>query len=38
QPLDDANAPANTAAAIELVMNRPHWRLSLQNHKFLGLR
>jgi 7-carboxy-7-deazaguanine synthase (Cx14CxxC type) len=38
QPLDDANADANTAAAIDLVMARPHWRLTLQNHKYLGLR
>ena len=38
QPLDDANAPANQAAAIALVMARPQWRLSLQTHKLLGLR
>lgn len=38
QPLDDANAAAHQAAAIALVMARPCWRLSLQTHKFLGLR
>jgi 7-carboxy-7-deazaguanine synthase (Cx14CxxC type) len=38
QPLDDANAPANQAAAIALVMERPRWRLSLQTHKLLGMR
>ena len=38
QPLDDANAAANQDAAIALVMARPHWRLSLQTHKLLGLR
>ena len=38
QPLDDFDAPANHAAAIALVMERPHWRLSLQTHKLLGLR
>ncbi|HEX8381883.1 MAG TPA: 7-carboxy-7-deazaguanine synthase [Sphingomonas sp.] len=38
QPLDDANAPANQAAAVALVMERPRWRLSLQTHKLLGLR
>lgn len=38
QPLDDANAVANQAASIALVMERPAWRLSLQNHKLLGLR
>jgi 7-carboxy-7-deazaguanine synthase len=38
QPLDDANAAANTEAAIALAMARPRWRLSLQTHKMLGLR
>ncbi|WP_085810434.1 7-carboxy-7-deazaguanine synthase [Sphingomonas sp. TZW2008] len=38
QPLDDANAAANQAAAMALVMERPRWRLSLQTHKMLGLR
>ena len=38
QPLDDAEAAANHAACIDLVMARPHWRLSLQTHKLLGLR
>lgn len=38
QPLDDANAEANRAACVALVMARPHWRLSLQTHKLLGLR
>ena len=38
QPMDDANAPANHAAAIDLVLARPQWRLTLQAHKALGLR
>lgn len=38
QPLDDARAAANMQAAVDLVMARPHWRLSLQSHKYLGLR
>ena len=38
QPLDDAHAAANMQAAIDLVMARPWWRLSLQTHKYLGLR
>ncbi|HKY81534.1 MAG TPA: 7-carboxy-7-deazaguanine synthase [Sphingobium sp.] len=38
QPLDDPQAAANMKAAIELVMARPKWRLSLQAHKYLGLR
>jgi len=38
QPLDDADAAAHVETAIALVMARPHWRLSLQTHKLLGLR
>ena len=38
QPLDDPAAAANVEAAIDLVMARPQWRLSLQTHKHLGLR
>lgn len=38
QPLDDPNAAANRDAAMAMVMERPRWRLSLQTHKFLGLR
>ncbi|WP_394647017.1 7-carboxy-7-deazaguanine synthase [uncultured Sphingomonas sp.] len=38
QPLDDAAADANVAAAMAVVMERPRWRLSLQTHKLLGLR
>jgi 7-carboxy-7-deazaguanine synthase len=40
QPMDSRSAEANDAnrkAAIELVSARPKWRLSLQNHKLLGL-
>jgi 7-carboxy-7-deazaguanine synthase (Cx14CxxC type) len=38
QPMDDAHAEANHAAAIEVVMQRPKWRLTIQTHKLLGLR
>ena len=38
QPMDDARGAANVAAAIDLVMARPTWRLTLQTHKSLGLR
>ena len=38
QPLDDENAAANHQAAIDFVMARPKWRLSVQTHKYLGLR
>ena len=40
QPMDSGSIvanEANRAAAIELTMARPAWRLSLQNHKQLGL-
>ena len=37
QPMDCANGAAARAAAIELVMRDPRWRLSLQTHKMLGL-
>lgn len=38
QPLDDVYAADNARAAIALVMNRPQWRLTVQAHKYLGLR
>jgi 7-carboxy-7-deazaguanine synthase (Cx14CxxC type) len=38
QPLDDAHAADNARAAIALVMDRPKWRLTVQAHKYLGLR
>ncbi len=38
QPMDDARGAANVEAVIAVVMERPHWRLSLQTHKYLGLR
>lgn len=38
QPMDSAEAEANTRAAIALAMARPRWRLTLQTHKLLGLR
>ena len=38
QPLDSVDAVANHAAAIDLVLARPKWRLTLQSHKALGLR
>ena len=38
QPMDSAAAAENRQAAIDLVLSRPRWRLSLQTHKMLGLR
>ena len=37
QPMDCAEREAALAAAIDLVMEDPRWRLSLQTHKLLGL-
>ncbi|WP_265570415.1 7-carboxy-7-deazaguanine synthase [Sphingomicrobium nitratireducens] len=37
QPMDGEEIEKNTEAAIQLVMDRPRWRLSLQTHKILGL-
>jgi len=38
QPMDSETAAENRAAAIDFVIANPRWRLSLQNHKLLGLR
>ena len=38
QPMDDAEADANTRAACAYCLDHPAWRLSLQTHKYLGIR
>ena len=38
QPMDDAEAEANTQAACAYCLDHPAWRLSLQTHKYLGIR
>lgn len=38
QPMDGPNRKANTDAAIAFCLANPSWRLSLQTHKFVGLR
>jgi 7-carboxy-7-deazaguanine synthase len=38
QPLDGPEAEANTVAAIDYCLRHPRWRLSLQTHKFVGIR
>ncbi|MDX3901044.1 MAG: 7-carboxy-7-deazaguanine synthase [Sphingobium sp.] len=38
QPLDDEAAHANAQAAVDFVLARPKWRLTVQAHKYLGLR
>lgn len=37
QPLDDAQAAENTAAAVRYCLAHPRWRLSIQAHKALGI-
>lgn len=38
QPLDGLEREANTTAAIAYCLEHPRWRLSLQTHKFMGIR
>ena len=38
QPLDGPDAAANTALAVRYCLDHPRWRLSLQTHKYLGIR
>jgi 7-carboxy-7-deazaguanine synthase (Cx14CxxC type) len=38
QPLDGPRRDENTAAAIDYCLRHPTWRLSLQTHKFMGIR
>ena len=38
QPMDGPDVEANTRAAVEYCLAHPRWGLSLQTHKFLGLR
>ena len=37
QPMDSETHEANIKASIDFVQANPKWRLSLQNHKILGL-
>ena len=38
QPMDNASQAANTQAAIEYCKAHPKWRLSVQSHKYCGIR
>jgi 7-carboxy-7-deazaguanine synthase len=38
QPMDGPEREANTAAAIAFCLANPQWRLSLQTHKWAGIR
>lgn len=37
-PMDGPNRAVNTELAVAYCMEHPRWRLSLQTHKFLGIR
>jgi 7-carboxy-7-deazaguanine synthase len=38
QPMDGPEREESTAAAIDYCLRHPRWRLSLQTHKFMGIR
>jgi 7-carboxy-7-deazaguanine synthase len=38
QPMDGPEWTANTKRAIEYCLEHPQWRLSVQTHKYLGIR
>ena len=38
QPMDGPALPENTARAVAYCLAHPKWRLSLQTHKYLGIR
>jgi 7-carboxy-7-deazaguanine synthase (Cx14CxxC type) len=38
QPMDGPDRARNTAWAIEFCLRHPQWQLSLQTHKFAGIR
>jgi 7-carboxy-7-deazaguanine synthase (Cx14CxxC type) len=38
QPMDGPHVAENTARAIAYCLDHPHWQLSLQTHKQLGIR
>ena len=38
QPMDGPAQAENTAAALEYCLTHPQWRLSVQTHKYIGVR
>ncbi|MBX3477866.1 MAG: 7-carboxy-7-deazaguanine synthase [Brevundimonas sp.] len=38
QPMDGPDQAANTTAAIAYCLTHPQWRLSVQTHKYIGVR
>lgn len=37
QPMDGPNQDENTRRAVEYCLQNPHWQLSLQTHKYIGI-
>lgn len=38
QPMDGPELEANTAAAVAYCLSHPRWRLSVQTHKYIGVK
>ena len=38
QPMDGPEREANTRWAVQWCLDHPSWQLSLQTHKYLGIR
>jgi len=38
QPMDGPDQAVNTAAALDYCLRNPKWRLSVQTHKYIGVR
>ncbi|MCO1575826.1 7-carboxy-7-deazaguanine synthase [Crossiella sp. SN42] len=38
QPMDGADVEENTRATVQYCLKNPHWSLSLQTHKYLGIQ
>ena len=38
QPMDGPDQAANTTAALDYCLGHPKWRLSVQTHKYIGVR
>jgi 7-carboxy-7-deazaguanine synthase len=38
QPMDGPNRSQNTKQVVQFCLKNPQWRLSLQTHKFIGIR
>ena len=38
QPLDDENFKVNNGMVIKYILKNPNWKLSIQTHKYLGIK